>query len=1609
MNKKNDSIYTAIRIEGGLLSTSLLDTLRHYGLPGQGPADYGIEKGLKLADELGRYWRIAQARWEQFTDLRARNDIDRNKLAVDDWLSPLLTRVLDFEIEKSTHPASIGERTFPITHTACYGVVPLVLTADDQPLDKGDPRYGQEGRKRSPMGLAQEYLNAEDHCLWAVVSNGLTLRLLRDNPAMTRPAYVEVDLERIFNEELYVDFTVFWLLLHATRLVPQGQTGHKTPENCYLELWREQGQTDGERVLGQLRYGVTDALRLLGTGFVSHPGNKDLRAAIQSGELSTDRFFQELLRLIYRYLFLLTTEDRDILLDPEATHATQNLYREGYSISNLRDRARLRRYWDRHDDAWQQLLITFAGFATGQPRLGQPALGGLFAQDQCPMLEQAQLANHYLFNALFKLCYFEADRILVRINYRDMDTEELGSVYESLLELIPQLNVEGQWRFSFMGDEDGEGSSSGHARKLTGSYYTPDSLVQELIQSALVPVIKQRLEENPTNPREALLAIRVCDPACGSGHFLLAAARRLAAELARIEAGADQPSEADYRHALRQVVRHCIYGVDANPLAVELCRTALWLEAIEPGKPLGFLDAHVQLGNSLVGVLDPRLLSQGIPNDAYKPLTGDSKPVATALKKRNKIDKQQIQLLKAHHTELAVCAGGLEALPEESLEQIEDKRAAWQELLHGKACQDEKLRADLFTSAFFAPKTEENAERVPTNVELAALESGEPISDAMREQIAELAEHNHFFHWFLAFPDVFAERARTEGGFDVMLGNPPWERIKLQEQEFFASRSPLIAQARNKSERSQRIKWLSRGRLMAELHPEMAVGNEPDANEIKVYQQFVEARYGAEGASAFSRLSGRFPLTGKGDVNLYALFAEHFLNAIGSKGRAGFISPTGISTDDGNKEYFQELVAGKHLFSLVGFDNQKKIFPSIHPDTPFALITLGNDSPISSLIFYALELSHLKDTRRWFELDNNDFSLINPNTHTCPVFRSERDAELTKKLYRAAPVLIREATDDDPEQNPWGIRFARLFDMSNDSGLFLTHEDLAQQGATEAGVVWEKGEKRWLPLYEAKMVHHYDHRWATYETDGETSRDCTLAEKQSPAYHNRPRYWVDEWQVTLRTTRAPKPVLDAVKKEDTAKLITALSIWTAGAALLAGDRATASKLMEVDTGNPGDDLFAGEQTAIVSEAEEIAIQYPMTDAEYLQLATQLKADGDIWPVTPQLLEARCPDYLLGIRGITNATNERTVISSLFYLSAAGNNMPLLFIENKLWGKNIGLLLANLNSVVLDFIARQKVGGANLNFFIIKQLPVLAPDQYIQTDFDYIVPRVLELTYTGHDLKPFAEDLGNEGEPFPFNPDRRHQIKCELDAYYARLYGLTRDELRYILDPADVMGEDYPSETFRVLKNKEINEFGEYRTQRVVLEAWDKLERGDLTAPPPILRRVARSADVVDLSTLPDSAWARPMQDLRSETGTQLAAVLKAMSEALPARQVRLAVLLAFEPRLLLPYLNDEEAATWRRLIGDEANPLSQGASAFIARTDQAWGAAVRNLRTNGHLIEDTQAGTWAQGTGLDRFVTEGWPDGRAKMVIDVLQRHATDAVMAVLPADLRDWVDAAAA
>jgi hypothetical protein len=320
--------------------------------------------------------------------------------------------------------------------------------------------------------------------------------------------------------------------------------------------------------------------------------------------------------------------------------------------------------------------------------------------------------------------------------------------------------------------------------------------------------------------------------------------------------------------------------------------------------------------------------------------------------------------------------------------------------------------------------------------------------------------------------------------------------------------------------------------------------------------------------------------------------------------------------------------------------------------------------------------------------------------------------------------------------------------------------------------------------------------------------------------------------------------------------------------------------------------------------------------------------------------------------------------------------------------------------VLDFVGRHKIGGNHLNYFIAQQLPVLPPSSFNTAELSFISQRVLELSYTSSSMRLWAKDLGYSGAPFAWDEDRRAGLRSELDAFFAQKYGLTRDELRYVLDPTDAKGADYPSETFRVLKAKEEARFGEYRTQRLVLEAWDRLAATNIGSVP---------AQTVVLSTLRDGAWARPLPASQGDTGAMLAAILKTMSSPLPAREVRLATVLALEPRLLVPHLDSAQSTEWQRLVGSEAAPLASNAISFAPRVDRTWGTAVISHRGNGRLVENLASGTWVPGAGLGTIDTAGWPDGRAGMVMGVLAQISSDAVISAMPDEIRGWIDAAAA
>lgn len=1084
--------FSGLKVEGGMLPPEYLQTIAACKAPEQSDSDYDLSKSLALREEIARYWKIAADLYDRYTRHRSRGNLKAMRTAIHDWSVPLLRDVLGYNSLVPYGSVEVNERVFNLTHKAYGGTVPVLLVDNKFKLDKAYPFLGHDGRRQAPHGIMQEYLNAEDAALWGIISNGSKLRILRDNVSLTRPSYIEADLDLIFSEELYPDFTALWLTAHASRFRPIDSK----PSRCIIESWRTKAIEDGERIRENLRDGVTASLNYLGNGFLKHAKSEKLREDLQRGTITVDDYFQQLLQLIYRLLFLFTTEDRNLLHTSEATSEQREIFENGYSASRLRKRVLRRRYYDQHHDLWQGLKITFDTVAVGCPGLGLPALGGLFRSDYCPDLSSAEIANEDILRAVKAITYFHSRQSLTRINYRDMGTEEFGSVYESLLELQPILDVKtSPWTFGFV-NEGSNKKSKGSKRKLTGSYYTPPTLVNELIKSTLEPVISQTIDANPEDPHAAILDLKVLDPACGSGHFLLAAARRIATEIARIESGTISPDEITRQHILREVVQHCIYGVDVNPLAVELCKTALWIETIEPGKPLTFLDSHIVHGDSLVGVLDPEIINEGIPNEAYAALDDDDKTVCRSLKKRNR-ELLQFELYDDYSAlEVAVASIDFDAMPEDTLDDVEIKVATWKNLQKEKYWARERLRANLFTGAFFASKTCETSKIVPTSHDLALLSNDTSPRLGVEEFVQNLALAHAFMHWHLAFAEIM-----QDGGFHVVIGNPPWEVSRLNEKEFFASRASNIAKLAGKS----------RKRAIAKLE---------DSNP-HLWANYRRTNRNYKARNNFYRGTGRYPLSAHGNLDTYSLFAEIFLGLVHPQGRAGLIVPRGIATDDSNKIFFRAILTQKRLVSLFDFENREKIFP-IDSRKNFCLLTLsGTDNPIpqAEFAFFLHQVEQLKGKECRIQLSIDDFQLFNPNTLTCPIFRTHKDMSIARKLHQRAGIFWKDAKDSDPGRNPWGVRFTRMFDMTNDSDLFQSREDLESDGWELDGNVFVRGDKRYIPLYEGKMFHQYDHRFATFEgvagTDPRdmTPREMTVEEKSDPKSVTLPRYWIPEEEV----------------------------------------------------------------------------------------------------------------------------------------------------------------------------------------------------------------------------------------------------------------------------------------------------------------------------------------------------------------------------------------------------------------------------------------------------------------------------------------------------------------
>lgn len=1484
--------FQTIHSEGGLLPPDLLRRVvdPKSNLPGIRPEDYGLPQGERINEAITQSWNRMCRHWAEFR--KAAKNLPENEpgtgLTNDKWSVPLL-RELGFGLLPTSPGPEINGRTYAINRF--FGPTAIHFVGCGVNLDRR--ATGVRGAAATnPHGLVQEFLNRSPGHLWAIVSNGLRFRVLRDNQALSRQSYLEFDLEAMFTGEVFPDFVLLWLMSHATRFAPQGEG---RPETCWLEQWTKVADEEGTRALGDLRAGVEKALQILGEAFVSHPRNTALREALRGEQLSLSNFHGQLLRVVYRLIFLFVAEDRTLdgisLLHPrddsEAARQARERYAAHYSTARLRDLAGKIK-GSRHGDLWQQFNLLVgalsgdARFETARQQLALPVLGSfLWSPDSTSALNAAnlntvggvELANADFLEALRHLAFTRQGKVLRPVDYKNLGAEELGGVYESLLALTPQISGDGN-RFTFA-------EFAGNERKTSGSYYTPDSLVQCLLDSALDPVVEEALKgKSGAEAEKAILALKVCDPAVGSGHFLVGAAHRLARHLARVRAnahGESEPSPLLYQHALRDVIGRCLYGVDINPMSAELCRVGLWLEALEPGKPLSFLDHHIQVGNSLLGTT-PALLKNGIPDDAFTPIEGDVKAKCAELKRDNKRERQEYKSGQGYLFDPPFKLGNLAAefakiddASDETSAGILEKEKRYAELVKGQAYQFGRLLADTWCAAFVWKKDgSELGNLCPTERCFRKVEShaAAGLLPHVRAEVERLRDQYQFFHWHLAFPDVFRlpgkdespenEQTGWSGGFDVVLGNPPWERTAFEEVPYFLTRAPHVAQSPTTAIRQSRI------RALAESEP-------------SVYEKYVDDRRAAVAEDSYFTSCGRFPDSAGGRTNTYALFADIALQILARQGCCGMVLPTGVATDTPMQNFWNSLATSGSVQSLYDFENRGVFFPNVHSSYKFSLVTLtGNanapqsNKNLTRFGFFLDAISDIHDPNRVFEMSVEEMRKVNPVTGQPPVCRFRREFEILRVLHSASSNI--------------GSSFPAWVALTSagTSGDWIDAQEETSQTET-------------LDFYEAKMIHQFDHRFATYAT-------CDAEERR----------------------RGQPQSLNQEKCDPHLRVVTRFRI-----------------------------------------PRGVVVDHLSRKSAY---------------------HTAIPCY----RDVARSTDERTAIAAI--LPFAGLMQPL----NGLTCNGFDMaqvIVASLNSFVIDFAARLKTPGIHLNVTICNQLPFLreatyrSPAQWdsAKNAVDWLLPRVLELTYTAWDLEPFARDCGYAGPPFRWDEDRRFLLRAELDAAFFHLYlpadphgdwspaqvssghAETPEDLARLKAsfPTPRHAVDYILETFPIVRRKDEEKYnGDYRTKRVILEIYDAMAEAISTGqpyqtildPPPADPRVAHP-DTRKAVTLSEE------QVLQSGRITAYVVLLLREWNRPAARN-------ALEAALVL-MLNDRVR---QQILNQSTSPTSARASSASTEFVRGFDGFLQQLATMSFIKVETVSGTQAIRLGTNAPSTDAAPD-----------------------------------
>ena len=585
------------------------------------------------------------------------------------------------------------------------------------------------------------------------------------------------------------------------------------------------------------------------------------------------------------------------------------------------------------------------------------------------------------------------------------------------------------------------------------------------------------------------------DPACGSGHFLLAAARRIATRLARIRAEGT-PSLTEFRHALRDVARHCIYGVDRNPMAVELTKVALWIETVDPGLPLGFFDAQIRCGDSLLGVFDLETLEEGIPDAAYKPLIGDDKDTATYYRQANQDAKRGQGGFNFSTGEAALPAmkplamdfSGFRELPEDTVGQIDAKAARYRSLRKNQAFAHASLAADLYIAAFLLPKcsgaaASASTRNVPTTEDVwLAFDKG-----TIRQSLTnapKAARQARAFHWPLEFPDVM-----VRGGFDVVLGNPPWEKYTILEREFFSD-LPEISGEPNAALRRKLIKSALES-----------------SKELSAKWEYAQREAQAKGE--FVRKSNRFPEAGVGELNLYPLFAELACSAVSHEGIIGIVLKSMMFTGSTWKGFTDQLITSGRLYSVFDFKNWEMLFSSVGFHERFSLVTIGTPKPNSNIELSVglTNPSQLGEQGSIICVDRQFPRQVNPNTGTLPQCETARDIQILSRIAGKFPTL---------GQSDWNARYTTGLHMTGDAAELHDREKLEHSGYELHGSWFIGADECFAPVYEGKLIHQYDHRFATFDGIPREKRFGIKAPTNIPSEIDKtdrdfelvPRYWI---------------------------------------------------------------------------------------------------------------------------------------------------------------------------------------------------------------------------------------------------------------------------------------------------------------------------------------------------------------------------------------------------------------------------------------------------------------------------------------------------------------------